>query len=483
MIWNGMLYWDPRMSAAANMIFLITPILLALFAVPTVLFYHLCRSCELPFHRKGWLAYIILNISLTLLEMEWKISGIASLLPEIALLALCGGILLRRKWIRALTAAVLAISIQSIGSGAVQWLEYLLLWKMGPLFYTIPPCMDLFRELLVILLLMGIFHSIQKTFFAGIWKNGEQALPLLVIPAFFIALVERTVRDSIYGDTIVGNSEQGILFPVVDHGEIFFIQIFACVCLFLILAAYRKITDALEAQQALRSFRQQEQAQKIYVQEAFSRYEKTRSFRHDIKGHLTVLAGLVRAGENDEAARYLEKMGQVCQDLSYPIQTGNAAVDALLGSKLWVLEQEGIALSCALRLPKKSGVSDMDWCIVLANALDNASAAARSLPYKERHRERRICLTGRRKGNIYLLSIENTCERSIQIVPEDGIGLANIRAAVARYQGTATISVGDGIFRLDLLWVLPGCVHDGASIHNDQGASHTDPLDIRERTE
>ncbi len=479
MIWNGMLFWDPQMSAAANVIFLTAPILLALLAVPTVLFYHLCRCCGLPFHRKGWLAYLVLSVLLTLLEMEQSISGIASLLPEIALLALTGCILLRQRWIRALTASVLAASVQSICSGTVQWLEYLLMWKMGPLFYSIPPCMDLLREFLGIFLLIGIFHWIWKSFFASFWKNGEQELILLVIPAFFIALVERTVRDSIYGDTIVGNSEQGILFPVVDHGEIFFIQIFACACLFLILAAYRKITDALEAQQALRSFRQQEQAQKIYVQEAFSRYEKTRSFRHDIKGHLTVLAGLIRTGENDEARRYLEKMGQVCQDLSYPVQTGNAAVDALLGSKLWILEQEGIALSCTLRLPEGSGVSDMDWCIVLANALDNASAAARSLPPEER----RIRLTGRKKGNIYLLSIENTCERSIQDVPEDGIGLANIRAAVARYQGTATISVGDGTFRLDLLWVLPGGDGVGVSIHNDQDASRTDPLDIRERTE
>lgn len=397
---------------------------------------------------------MIFSILLTVLQMEWKLSGIAVLAPEVLLFAICGCGFMREKWICALSVSVLAVSVRSICSGVTQWLDYWLLWKAGSRLFSIPPCMDLLRELLDIFLLFLIFRLILKTFSQSIRQNNGQVLLLLAIPAFFISLVERIVRDSIYGNTIVVDSERGMLFPVINHGEILFLQVFACACLFLILAAYRKITGALQAEQTIQLLNQQKQAQEIYVQEALLRYEQTRSFRHDMKNHLAVLAEFIRKGQNGQAEKYLENLGQVCISLSYPLQTGNAAVDALLGNKLSAAVQAGITVQCELKLPVRAGISDMDWCIVLANAIDNAIAANSSLPAEERY----IRISGKKKGNFYLLSVENRCEKTMQEVPEDGIGMSNIKAAVGKYQGKVKAETGDGIFRLDLLWVFPwGC--------------------------
>lgn len=420
--------------------------------MPTVSFSFFCKCCAVPFRWKGWLAYIICSVFLTISQIRWRSSGLLSLLPEILLFAVCGSILLGGRWIQALAVAVLAVSVGSICSGAAQWLEYWLLWKAGPRIFSGPPCVTLIREVFDLALLFLIFYLILKIFSRSIRKNDGQVLFLLVIPAFFIALVERIVRDSIYGDTIVGDSERGLLYPLIDHGEILFLQIFACACLFLILAAYRKIADTLQAEQTIRLLEQQKQAQEIYIQEALSRYRQTRAFRHDIKNHLTVLAGLLQKGQTGQAGGYLKNLDQICGSLSYPVQTGNAAVDALLGSKSSAAGQQGIPLQCSLKLPSGAGVSDIDWCIILANAIDNAVAASRSLPPEERH----IQIEGKIKGNFYLLSIENRCEKTIQGPPKEGIGLSNIKAAAEKYQGTVEMSAGNGIFRLDLLLVLPG---------------------------
>ncbi len=439
------------MSISANVIFIVLPIFLECLVVPTVCFSFFCKCCGLSFCWKGWLGYTIASVSLDLSQMEMQSSGIVSLLSEILLFAVCGSILLCGRWIQALAVSVLAVSVNSICGGMAQWLEYWLLWKGGPRIFSIPPCVTLIREILDIFLLFFIFHLILKTFSQSIREDGGQSLSLLVIPAFFITLVERIVRDSIYGDTIVGDTERGILFPRIEHGEIFFLQIFACACLFLILAAYRKVTGTLRAEQTIRLLEQQKQAQEVYVQEALSRYRQTRSFRHDIKNHLTVLADLLKKGQTEQAAGYLEDLDQICIGLSCPVQTGNAAVDALLGSKTAAARQQGIPLICDLKLPSQTGVSDIDWCIVLANAIDNAVAASRALSPDERY----IHIEGKKKGNLYLLSIENRCEKDLQGGIKEGIGSANIRAAVERYQGTVKIDVRDGVFRLDLLWVLP----------------------------
>ena len=53
---------------------------------------------------------------------------------------------------------------------------------------------------------------------------------------------------------------------------------------------------------------QENHHQKQYVSEAKSRYEKTQSFRHDIKNHLSVIHGLLEKGEIKKAEEYLENM-------------------------------------------------------------------------------------------------------------------------------------------------------------------------------
>lgn len=250
MIWNGVLLWNPQMSASANMAFIVLPILLHYLAAPTISFYFFCKCCSVLFRRREWLAYIICSILLTMAQAAWNLSGMAALAPEILLFAVCGCILLRGRWRRALAVSVLAVSVSSICGGIAQWVEYWALWRAGSLLFSMAP-FDLVKELLYIFLTLLIVFFILKTFSASIRQNDGQVLLLLSVPAFFISLVERITRDSIYGSTLVADSERGLLFPVVDHGGLFFLQFFACACLFLILAAFRKITGAIQAEQTI----------------------------------------------------------------------------------------------------------------------------------------------------------------------------------------------------------------------------------------
>ena len=64
MIWNGVLLWNPQMSASANMAFIVLPILLHYLAAPTISFYFFCKCCSVLFRRREWLAYIICSITL-----------------------------------------------------------------------------------------------------------------------------------------------------------------------------------------------------------------------------------------------------------------------------------------------------------------------------------------------------------------------------------------------------------------------------------
>ena len=262
--------------------------------------------------------------------------------------------------------------------------------------------------------------------------------------------MERTIRDAIYGDTMIVDTELGLTYPFVEHIEILILQVFACVCLILTLCAYQQITKAFQAQQTVRLLRQQGQAQEAYIREAQSRYEQTRSFRHDVKNHLTVLAELLRTDQTEEACTYLSHLAEIAGGLSFPVQTGCAAVDALLGSKLAAARRKEIAVACDIQIPHGDKASDIDWCIVLSNAVDNAVQASEEIPADRRF----IRIYGKLQGNLYLLSVENSCKETLTGAPEEGIGLANIRAAAAKHSGTVRLEVGGGVFKLDMLFVL-----------------------------
>ncbi len=90
----------------------------------------------------------------------------------------------------------------------------------------------------------------------------------------------------------------------------------------------------------------------------------------------------------------------------------------------------------------------MDWCILLSNALDNAIKACQEVPEEERY----IHMSSRKKGNFYLLTVENSCSRELEKAPEDGIGLSNIRAVAEKNHGTVENTAFDGTYRLQLLF-------------------------------
>lgn len=237
------------------------------------------------------------------------------------------------------------------------------------------------------------------------------------------------------------------------------LQVLGLGALFGALYAYREACSSFRAREALAALAQESRAQRIYVEEAQARYRKTEGFRHDIRNHLSVLDGLLKTGKWEEAKEYLEKLNAVSGELSFPVHTGNPAVDILLGDKGARARAEGTRVETFLSLPKVEAPDwDLDLCVIFANALDNAIRACKGMREADkagRVCERNIRIRGERQGDFYWLTFENPCEAGPE--PVLGTGLSNIRAAAEKYGGTMTAELcradeGDGaIFRLDVL--------------------------------
>lgn len=274
------------------------------------------------------------------------------------------------------------------------------------------------------------------------FQQAEQTpyLNLLLLPGLFFFTAELYILHMSYSQVSVTLS----LAETGKHAALLLLQMLGLGALLCTLYAYQRICAGFEAQKALLSLEQAAKAQKIYLSEAQMRYEQTKAFRHDIKNHLLILDGMLRKGQLEESRAYLQKLDAMSTALFFPYQTGNPVVDILLGEKLGLAAASHMKTNVSVVLPKSCGIEDVDWCVIFANALDNALNACRAL-----EGERQMSISGKRQGDFYLLEFQNTCAEHTEV--KMGTGLSNIQSVAEKYHGAILMQQESGTFSLSVL--------------------------------
>lgn len=271
-------------------------------------------------------------------------------------------------------------------------------------------------------------------------NRREPYIWMLLTPILFFFGVEFYIFNTAY--------ERVLTVPytveVSKHLSLLGLQLLGLGALFCTLFAYQRTSDGLRAEAELSSLAQETYAQKTYVAQAQMRYERTRAFRHDIRNHLSILDGLLKHEDYQQARKFLLKLEAATGELTFPVYTGNAVVDILLGDKLSFAKEKGAKVEISLCLPRPCAVSDLDFCIIFANALDNAIQACLEIDGKK---SIRIC--GEQQGEFYMLEFENTC--ASKSTPAMGTGLSNVKAVAERYGGAIVLEKSFSLFRLNVL--------------------------------
>lgn len=425
---------------------------LYLLVFPILVFYFYCRFSSLKFTWHLGLIYSGMSFFAAYLEMSKLVPAIILLILRVLLPALCGILFTGQNSVRAFGISSLVVSVYHLTFGLIQSIEFCI---AANLFYqkgrigSFLQYMDLIGHTGEIFVLVSTFLYILRFFSEYLKDFGKKTLPLLTIPLLFISYVEQIISASVYGDTVIWDSSQGLIYPVVNHMDIITLYLLACLYMWSSLFILKKTVKSIDNEQTIRLMKLQAREQENYVKEAMARYEQTISFRHDIKNHLMVLKNLLADREWENAESYLSGLEHVSDSLSFPVHTNNTVVDVLLGSKLTAAVQNNIKVDCDFTVPPCDDLDDTDWCIILANAVDNAIAAGKMDEVSEKY----LNINGKRKGNLFHLHIENGCRKDTK-APAYGIGLKNILTVVKKNKGTMDIEVHHGVFQLDILLVI-----------------------------
>ena len=380
-------------------------------------------------------AYILLLAALQLIPAKFDVGGVVSVAVGVLELYAVSRFWMGNQRSVSWLAAVLAFYVSQLSFGIINSVEAALFPRFigSPLLYLLL----LAAQVLFFALCAGCYYAVLKLL---AWTEDSQTpyIGLLLFPGLFFFAAELYILQTAYSffTPIVSLEEVG------KHSTLLFLQVMGLAALLCTLYAYRHLCQGFQAQAELQSLTQATHEQKVYITEAQARYEQTKSFRHDIKNHLSVLDGLLRSGDLEESREYLKKLEAVSEALSFPYQTGNPIVDILLGEKLGLAKE--IAAEVSLVLPKPCGIDDFDLCVLFANALDNAIAACRA-----NDGAKAIRISGKQQGDFYMLTFENTC--SDEPMPPAGTGLSNIKAVAEKYHGAMLIEKNGRQYYLSVL--------------------------------
>lgn len=178
-----------------------------------------------------------------------------------------------------------------------------------------------------------------------------------------------------------------------------------------------------------------------------------RKIRHDLKNAFIALSGYLDIGDVNAAKQYVDRQIHTIKQLTY--STGYPAIDAVVNDKKTKALEKNIQFDMKISLPKELLVDEMDLCVILGNALDNALEACERMPCGQGE----IILSLRKTGEMLLLDIKNTIDKEpvkdsngMVTTKKDqvnhGFGLKTIYQLTKQYDGTMDYEVKNGWFYL-----------------------------------
>lgn len=279
---------------------------------------------------------------------------------------------------------------------------------------------------------------------------GMQQMFLIFVPILMIFIMSNYINAIEYDFQFEILADKGPAGHFFSHGQMLVMYLLGLASLFCILFSYKKLQQIFRLSTEISLLEQQEHSLNQYVEEAKTRYDETRSFRHDIRNHIAVVKKLLQNGKLEEAITYMEDLGDMAEKMSFPCSTNNPVVDILVGNKLGIAKSMGIDVDCSLLLPYPCGIRDTDICIVLSNALDNAIHAAKSL---DAGMEKYIRVSGRIQGDFLMMEMQNSFHGKGAF--KKGTGLSNVKKVAERYGGAMSIETQENVFVLHVLLIIP----------------------------
>ena len=399
--------------------------------------------------------YFLFGVCAVIATRFLSVGTVTGFVVMVFLLTVCGILVCHADFKSSLLYAALTTEIMLLCYGIVKSLIGLLYAWLPYFFYDTAGIAAMLASEAASLLLTGVcYYMVYRYFSRDVFypfytASEMQQMFLVFIPILMIFIMSEYINTLSFDYQYVVFEEDGSFEYLLSHWQLLAMHLLGLLSLFCILFSYKKLQQNFCLSTEISLLEQEEYFLNRYVEEAKTRYDETKSFRHDIRNHIAVVKNLLQSGKLEEAVSYMEDMDDMAEKMSFPCSTNNPVVDILVGNKLGIAKSMGIDADCSLLLPYPCDIKDIDICIVLSNALDNAIHAVKSL---DAGIEKYIRVFGRIQGDFLMIEVENSFHGKDTF--KKGTGLSNVKKVAEKYGGAMSIETQENKFVLHVLLIL-----------------------------
>ncbi len=393
--------------------------------------------------------YFLFGVCAVIVTRFLSVGTVTGFVAMVFLLTVCGILVCHADFKSSLLYAALTTEIMLLCYGIVKSLIGLLYAWLPNFFYDTAGIAAMLASEAASLLLTGVCYYMVYRYFSDYTASEMQQMFLVFIPVLMIFIMSEYINTLSFDYQFVVLEEDGSFEYLLSHWQLLAMNLLGLLSLFCILFSYKKLQQNFRLSTEISLLEQEEHSLNQYVEEAKTRYDETKSFRHDIRNHIAVVKNLLQSGKMEEAVSYMEDMDDIAEKMSFPCSTNNPVVDILVGNKLGIAKSMGIDVDCSLLLPYPCSLRDIDICIILSNVLDNAIQAVKRL---DAGMEKYIHVSGRIQGDFLMMEIENSFHGKGAF--KKGTGLSNVKKVAEKYGGAMSIETQENKFVLHVLLII-----------------------------
>lgn len=207
---------------------------------------------------------------------------------------------------------------------------------------------------------------------------------------------------------------------------------------FFSLYLYENLAKQAEAERKQEIFKQQILSQSKHLNEILITQKQIKKLRHDMVNHNISIQGFFENKDYKGGLEYIKNINSLINLPDNIVETGNAALDAIINTKKSIALSKGIAFLTNIQIPENLFVDAIDICIIFGNALDNCIEACDKI----KNGSKKISVSIVYDDNSIICKIVNTTQKSsINILhtskkdkDNHGFGIENIKSALAKYK-------------------------------------------------